>query len=263
MTAKEWADLILEIFKTIFSWQSATLILVIIFRVQILELFRDGGKRLKNFKIAGAEFEFATVDTFLGKTNVSAVSTDFSGDSEEYSSKRYGFKISRPCGDDWVGGLTQQKRDIAETAGILPAGSEVVFRVTYTGQADGRLAPNVNVLIDPIGDESLNTYMAKSIKWILGVRQASGADSRIESFDIDHRTGGAFFSYILSFTDPQTGRPQTTLHVARVILSKGLAFVATATVLKDANSGIVQRDLNSILNSFYVVDAALNPDPAA
>jgi hypothetical protein len=250
MSTKEWADLALEIVRLIFSWPVLIVAILIAFRIQILEFLVGLGERLTNVKISGAEFRFApkTSDTFFGKTNVSAVATTFSGNSLTFRSQKYRFEISFPSGKQWESQLPDNQNDVPqEMRSLAPPGTAAILFLVKTAVEYNHFRPNVNVIMQPVGDDSIKVYMAKTASQFLA------ANIEIDSFDLDERTNGAYIAYNMVFRVEGHGEWPMRC-VARVALSQGLAFIATATTLKDSViPADVQSDLSSMLNSFQLV----------
>ncbi len=233
---KETADFIVAILQRIVSWPAAILIIAIFFREQIkLRLLN-----LTKAKLGEATFEFEapkTTETVIGKTNVSAIPTKFEEDSLVFRSKRFGLEISYPVGNTWVVDHDPQNQFLAQVGQII------VLSISAQPGIDG-FSPNVAVLVQPVGNQTVIEYMADSIKTIT----ASGG--KLLLYDIDDKTNGASFSYVLPIEDKKG------CFVGRVTISRGLAFLATSTTLEGSPIPPDIRDnLNAILNSFHVISS--------
>ena len=239
MTEKEISNVLVDAFKLLLSWPVVALIIVVALRAQLEELLKSVGSKLTKAKFGSVDLEFAapkTTVTSLGKTNVSAIPTKFDTDSLAFRSRRFGFEISYPSGPGWDANLDPDGKFGAQPGDIT------ALYILSTLEIDG-FHPNVNVLVQPVGDVSITQYMGVSIKSLAGLHW------RLIAYDVDVETNGASFSYLLDLGELR-------YHcVARVLIARGLAFLATITTREGSKIPTEQRaQLSSILNSFSLLE---------
>jgi hypothetical protein len=217
----------------------ASLTFMVLFRAQLGGLLE---------RLSGIEFEPSSkavkikfLDTPLGKTEVSTVKT--SSDQiggihgSTYTSRQYSFQISWPSGGNWQAS-DSYGRTLHQQLGLPPTLEIPV--VIMKNELVGNFRPNVNVVVETIGNMSLRQYMDLSIQ---SMQQMGWT---ILSSSIDEATQGGLLVFMnKSFGD---GVYQFQRHA----VAFGRAYVVTASQLPPTNliSEQLQEELRGILNSF-------------
>ncbi|MEW5988237.1 MAG: hypothetical protein AB1791_16535 [Chloroflexota bacterium] len=247
MTPKEIVDTLLRFAEIILSWPVMVLALFILFRRPIAAFLPELSKRLTKAEFGEAKFEFTeikTVDTPVGKANVSAVRarashTPFDGFYCTYLSRPHSFQVSWPS-HSWSASV-EKGRAFHQQSGFPPTLTIPLF--IERDEAVGEFRPNVNVILESIGALSITEYMAQS-------RQAMQQMGWIVlSSSVDETTQGGVLVYL------NTSFGTKLYQFARIILSAGVAYVVTASQLPpdDLLGQQLREELVNILNSFQVV----------
>lgn len=243
MPVNEIAELVLPYVRLVVSWPVVVPVVLLTFRKPLIHLLEVVESRLTKAQIGPTSFEFSepkTTETDVGKTNVSAIPTEFETDSYVFRSRRFGCEISYPVNDQWT-------LDPEPDEGVQRAlGQIMVLTLRLTCPIDG-FTPNVNVVVQPTGDMTIKQYMAQTLQ---GFAQNG---FKMISFDIDTKTEGATISYISIFPIKDQDRQLELKNVARVILENGFGYLVTSTILADSKPpGGLLEQMNSIINSFQV-----------
>ena len=209
------------------------------------KLVREHLTQYLRHRTAPVEMQVRTVESPLGLMDVSSVPADrrsarpdLTPGLQNYQSPRFGFQISWPVGT-WRAednpSLLQQY--LAQTG--LPTTLTLVLMLTY-GQPVMGFVPNVNVLVEQVGDATISGYLENC----LPMREQLG--QRVVSSVADEETQSGFVAFY--WTDP-SGRP--IYQFQRLVFSGGLAFIATASQLPPMDQvGLRLKDeLSTILNS--------------
>lgn len=247
MTTKETVDTLLRFAEIILSWPVMVLALFIIFRRPIAAFLPELSKRLTKAEFGEAKFEFAeikTVDTPVGKANVSAVRAragraPFAGFYCTYLSLPHSFQISWPS-HSWSASV-ERGQALQQQSGLPP--TLTIPLLIERDEAIGEFRPNVNVILESIGTMSIAQYMTQS-------RQAMQQMGWIVlSSSIDETTQGGLLVYL------NTSLGNKLYQFARIIISAGTAYVLTASQLPpdDLLGQQLREELVNILNSFQVV----------
>jgi hypothetical protein len=253
--SSEVIDNLFKLAEIIISWPVIILIVVVVFREPIAGLLSELGKRLKKLSVAGSEIEFTepkTVETPIGKTEVSiatvkptkALTEEL---TETYVNNIYDFQISWPSerweADREIGKKFLEKRGLDHAKIECPI---MIIRKKPTGN----FLPNVNVIVEPVGNVPLSQYMASSIKSIQD-QSIKGLDAKwaILSKEFDEKTQWGLIVYRGTIL----GKP--VHQFARIGMASGFGYVVTASGLptEDLINQQVRDELVSILNSFSLI----------
>lgn len=245
-----YLETFIAMMKLLVSWPVIILIIIILFRDKFVILFETladkfGTSVLKKAEIAGTSLEFyepKTLETSVGKTNISAVPSHFDTDSFVFRSARFGFEISYPLGGDWVPIFDDNQNEGLKEY-LAQQGQITVASIASKEEVEG-LRPNINVLVQPAGDIEITEYVAQSVKQLV-IQKGT-----VLSYKVDKKTNGASFTYLMPVAKSETEVIMLNC-VSRVTLINGLAYLATTTVL----DGVplperIRKDLNAMLNSF-------------
>jgi hypothetical protein len=192
------------------------------------------------------EMAVKTVDTPLGLMEVTQVGTSQSSPNElvapglyHYRSARFGFQIAWPS-DTWQGNddplwLSQLQMQMGFPL-TLSFGLFVMYRQNVMG-----FAPNVNVIIEPVGGMTIRPYLAN----------ASNLSKQMGQTELTSEADDATQS---GFRTTYTVYPggQSVYQFQRFLLAGGYAFIATASQLPPMDQvGLrLKNELSAILNSF-------------
>jgi hypothetical protein len=191
------------------------------------------------------EMRVQTVESPLGLMDVSSVPIarrgarpDLTPGLQNYQSPRFGFHISWPIGtwraedNAW---LLQQYQ--MQMFGFSPT---VALGLVLSGQPVMGFTPNVNVLIEQVGNATISGYMDN----VASMREQLG--QHVVSSVADEETQSGFAAL---YSGDAFGRPMYQFQ--RVIFSGGLAYIATASQMPPMDQvGLRLKDeLSAILNS--------------
>jgi hypothetical protein len=209
------------------------------------KLVREHLTQYLRHRTAPVEMQVRTVESPLGLMDVSSVPADrrrarpdLTPGLQTYQSPRFGFQISWPIGT-WRAeddpSLLQQY--LAQTG--LPTALTLVLMLTHWQPVMG-FVPNVNVLVEQVGDATISGYLENC----LPMREQLG--QRVVSSVADEETQSGFVAFY--WTDP-SGRP--IYQFQRLVFSSGLAYIATASQLPPMDQvGLrLKYELSTILNS--------------
>ena len=190
MTLKEITAALLQLVQHLLSWPVALVVVLLVFRKQSIELFQEVKSRLKVLQIKDYKLELSepkTTETAIGKTNVSAIPTKFDTDSYVFRSHKFRFEISYPINAELEVIHSPEQPEF-----LVHQGHSLVLQLFWRQTTDA-FVPNVNVIIQPVGDISITQYVAVTIQ--------SFAQERFEldSHSVDLKTAGALFSCLSTF----------------------------------------------------------------
>jgi hypothetical protein len=209
------------------------------------KLVREHLTQYLRHRTAPVEMQVRTVESPLGLMDVSSVPADRSRARpdltpglQNYQNPRFGFQISWPIGtwraedNPWL--LQQYQAQMG-----FPPTVALVLTLTY-GQPLMGFAPNVNVLVEQVGDATISAYLENCAS----MRKQFG--QHLVSSVADEETQSGFVAVYLA---DAFGRP--IYQFQRLIFSRGLAYIATASQLPPMDQlGLRLKDeLSTILNS--------------
>lgn len=239
------SDAILRFLEIIVSWPLIILLLVFLFMPQIKDLL----SRLKEGKIKTpfGEFEFEPKmqQTDLGRTGMSKVAVKRSNTSlvmlegiqETYVSDN--FLISWPK-NKWSCD-TGEGGHILQQIGLSAHNRKIPIIIRKNEQINN-FVPNINIVIESIGNISLDEYVDISIKSM----KQNGWE--VESFNIEKDFDMGFISFFNSLSEPKLYQFQ------RIAITANLAYIVTASIAKDTLVSKVDiSDLLAIFNSFRFI----------
>ena len=217
------------------SWPAISLLLLFLLRKQLPLLFQ----RLSDIELGKLRVGFKqpkSADTPIGKANVSALPTIPTSDSHSFYSHRYGFRISWPL-QQWE--FVPDPISVMQNLGV-PNAEHFVFMVVWH-EAIAQFRPNINIMVEPIGEMSLKDYLATS----MGSMETQGF--QIQLYRIDEKTNGAILVYL------QPTKSGQLYHIARIATSGGLAYVVTASAVNEFLTPQLRGEMSAVLNSFEIV----------
>lgn len=236
-------DALLRLLEVFVSWPFITFIIILMFRQQIYKLLPKLGENLKKAKTPLGEFEFEpkNVTTALGKTGMSRVAVKSSnaslvvidGIQETYVSDS--FLISWPKAK-WNENIDKGKTILQQ---LSTSNRKLPIYIEKDEIVDNFI-PNVNVLVEFIGNLTIREYVDSSIKQM----QQMGWQIDSSSFDEDSNVG--FISFINSKLN--------LYQFQRIAIASGRVYVVTASMAKDTlekMDGI--SELLAIVNSFRFI----------
>jgi hypothetical protein len=235
MSEKDIVEYCFRAIQLIFPWPIMIALLLFTVRREIPLLVQ----RLSGLEVGGVKVAFTkpeTMKTPIGKTNVSAVPSRPANDSYSFYSQRYQFRISWPL-QEWE--LNLEPEEIMKKVSF-PYPERIALIIGWH-QSIGGFQPNVNIMVDPIGDMSLKDYMAFSLKGMIE------KGFKVQLYRVDEKTGGGVFVYLQEFLEKKL------YQITRVTTYNGLAYVVTASVLYESLSPQLAEKISEILNSFEVV----------
>lgn len=210
------------------------------------KLVREHLTQYLRHRTAPVEMQVRTVESPLGLMDVSSVPAaarragpDLAPGLQNYQSPRFGFQISWPIGtwraedNPWL--LQQYQAQMG-----FPNTVALALTLTY-GQPVMGFAPNVNVLVEQVGNATIGGYL----KHCALMREQFG--QHVVSSVADEETQSGF---VVFYSGDAYGRP--IYQFQRLVFSAGLAYIATASQLPPMDQvGLRLKDeLSTILNSF-------------
>ena len=206
-------------------------------------------ERTSDFKISAEgvviKAVVKTVETPIGTTEVSVVPLAKSPQSSTgvhgttYVNTEYAFQISWPNAKDWtpdeaLGAQLHKKLG-------LPATVDIPIVILSNTPID-RFRPNINVVVEKVGDMSIQDYMAATKDSLV----AQGWE--VLSTSVDPKTRGGVIVFINN-----TGG-ERIYQFQRIAMNKGNAYVITASQVPKADlSQGLKQGLGDIVNSFRVI----------
>lgn len=209
------------------------------------KLVREHLTQYLRHRTAPVEMQVRTVESPLGLMDVSSVPAarsrvrpDLTPGLQNYQSPRFGFQISWPIGtwraedNPWL--LQQYQVQMAGFSTTL-----ALVLMLYGPPVMG-FAPNVNVLVEQVGDATISGYLGRCAS----MREQCG--QRVVSSVADEETQSGFVAF---YSADAYGRP--IYQFQRLVFSGGLAYIATASQLPPMDQvGLRLKDeLSIILNS--------------
>ncbi len=218
------------------------LIFLFLFRGELSRLL----DRATGVKLSPTGIEIKTADTPLGKTVVSGTSIKSSGDLIEgirgtnYVNKQYKFQISWPNSVNWSASDTYGEA-LHQKLGLPPT-IEIPI-VIMRNEMVGNFRPNVNVLVESVGNMSIRQYIELSVQ---SMQQRGWI---IFSSSVDEVTEGGLLVFL------NTSFENDLYQFQRIIIASGRAYVITASQLPPDNllSQQLREELRDILNSFRLI----------
>ena len=195
------------------------------------------------------EMQVQTVESPLGLMDVSSVPAarrgarpDLTPGLQQYQSPRFGFQIRWPIGtwraedNPWL--LQQYQAQMGVTSTLALA-----LVLTYAQPVMG-FAPNVNVLVEQVGDVTISGYLENCAP----MREQFG--QHVVSSVADEETQSGFVAF---YSADAFGRP--IYQFQRLVFSGGLACIATASQLPPMDQvGLrLKNELATILNSLRLM----------
>jgi hypothetical protein len=263
-------EAILKVIELILSWPVICLVITGLLYRQVFALIQQLAPSVKSLQAGSVSierFEPKTAETIAGTTNYSNTPIPFPDDSLVFRSNSLGFEIEYPSSTEWKANTDSASLNNSEIARSFPGR---IFGVTVMPSDPERSFFNVNVLLDPIGDITLNAYLAQSVVSCRSI----GGTVEYQRLDQDSHSGMLVWSMpVLKFLELLAPSAEARerekeklsklspdlesavfLSTSRFTLKNGFAFLATAVQLKefDANLGDLVKDLGRILNSFNV-----------
>ncbi len=207
------------------------------------------GGYIKSFKGFGVEIETKTINSSLGRTEVSAVSVKSSNLSlvvlEGFQKTYVGdnFLISWPA-DTWDMSINVNQ-DFPALQNFVNSDTRKIPILIRRIDFQGLHQPNVNVMVELVGDITIDDYMNLTLQQA----QANGLQIIFKNTDEDTQAG--FIEY------KSLNEDMPYLWFARIALMTGRAYVVTATVNPSGvNEGLLGQaliELKSIVNSFRFI----------
>lgn len=212
------------------------------------KLVREHLTQYLRHRTAPVEMQVRTVESPLGLMDVSSVPAasrraglDLAPGLQNYQSPRFGFQISWPIGtwraedNPWL--LQQYQAQMG-----FPNTVALALTLTY-GQPVMGFAPNVNVLVEQVGNATISGYLKNCAL----MREQFG--QHVVSSVADEETQSGF---VVFYSADAYGRP--IYQFQRLVFSRGFAYIATASQLPPMDQvGLRLKDeLSTILNSFRI-----------
>jgi hypothetical protein len=218
------------------------LFFLFLFREQIGRIL----DRTTGLTISEKGVEIKTAATPLGTTTVSNIPVKADSSIAEgiqgsnYVNQLNKFQISWPGNGKWSASDTMGKA-LQRQLGLPPT-VDIPIIITRN-ELIGSFRPNVNVVVESIGNMSVRQYMDSSVQsmqqhgWI------------VLSSNVDETTQGG----LLVFLNTSSGN--NIYQFQRILISSGRAYVVTASQLPPDNllSQQLREELRSILNSFQLI----------
>lgn len=232
------------------NWSGITKWLVIgAVAITALFIFKD---ELKKFIGSADEIIVSKEGVILRKTKTKIGELNYSAEAVNtnrgedgingnvFTSLKYKFTISIPNSTDWYINNNVQ-RSLLDQAGV-PRNAEVPV-ILMRSKPINQFAPNVNVVVMPVGSMNISQYAQQYEDNI----HRSGAE--LISKNIDNATQGALFVYYSNMFGKQL------YQFARIAVRNGNVYEVTATGLPpvDEVNDSVKHELASMLNSFKFI----------
>ena len=220
------------------------LVSLVLFKAEIGNVIHNAGE----VEITTSGLKIKTVQTVLGQAEVSNIKVKASTapadgiSGNEYVSREHQFQISWAAGGAWKPSETMGSA-LLKQLGMPPTVS--IPLVLLRSEPVGNFRPNVNVVVETIGEMSAKAYFDAN------VQSMEKQGWQILTQDFDDTTQGGFISYY-------NNTMGTKLYqFARVAVANGNAYVITASQLPpdDGLSDQLRAGLLQILNSFRTLDA--------
>jgi hypothetical protein len=209
------------------------------------KLVREHFTQYLRHRTVPVEMQVRTVESPLGLMDVSSVPAarrrarpDLTPGLQNYQSAHCGFQISWPVGTWRAEDNPLLFQQCQAQMGSFPTTLALVLMLY--GQPVMGFAPNVNVLVEQVGDATISGYLGKCAS----MREHFG--QHVVSSVADEETQSGFVAF---YSADASGRP--IYQFQRVVLSGGLAYIATASQLPPMGQvGLwLKAELSIILNS--------------
>jgi hypothetical protein len=179
-----------------------------------------------------------SAETTLGETEVSKVSVKTNSEIKEgiqgttYTSREYNFQISWPDNRNWYTSTSSGYE--MEKQLKVPPSIKIPF-VIFGNDVVDNFRPNVNVVVEQVGDISISQYMDSTLKSFEQIGW------EVLSSNVDDVTQGGFIeSY-------QFQNNKKLYQFQRIVIDSGRAYIITSTELPP------NEDLRFIMNSFRII----------
>jgi hypothetical protein len=213
------------------------------------KLVREHLTQYLRHRTVPVEMQVRTVESPLGLMDVSSVPADrrrarpdLTPGLQNYHSPRFGFQISWPIETWRAGDNPWMLQQIQAQMGLSPAVALALI-LSYAQPVMG-FAPNVNVLVEQVGNATIGSYLQNCAS----MRQQFG--QHVVSSVADEETQSGFVAF---YSVDAFGRP--IYQFQRLVFSGGLAYIATASQLPPMDQvGLRLKDeLSTILNSLRLL----------
>lgn len=261
MPDSETVSVFEKILSVVFSLPVIILLIVIIFRKQILSFFRIFEEKFKKQEVSefsvgsgGVSAKFLKAETSIGETNVTVAKNVYDSNKDNlvtYTSGQHKFRISWDEKHYYGTSDTQAAEKALHQAMpdlILSSLSFVINRKQpFLG-----FSPNVNVLVGPLEPETSITKHTH-----LNTIGLKNAGMEVVSVKVDTNSQSSFIECRL----PQNESPQ----FIKLAITKDMAYAVTMTVAgvtEESNKGVpsdllkkaeIKNELRTILNSFELI----------
>ena len=137
---------------------------MVMFQAQIGRLL----DRVTDVEVSSSGLKIKTVDTLIGKAEVSVVPVSYSTPVQDgisgktFTSNQHKFQISWPNDYDWTADVTSGPNFLLN-AGLAGPNISVPLIIFYNEMV-GHIRPNVNVVVEMSGNMSIQKYMDLTIK---------------------------------------------------------------------------------------------------
>lgn len=217
---------------------------MVIFQSQLGRLL----DRVSDVEVSSSGIKIKTVDTPIGKAEVSVVPVRYSSPVRDgiqgttFTSNQFKFQISWPNKNDWTGDEAWGPVFLQNMG--FPPTVKAPIMITYN-QVIGNTTPNVNVIVEKIGNMDIQSYLDLSNQGIVSV------GGQVISSTVDEQTQGGFT--VLKSTN---AFGELVYQFQRTAIANGNAYIITATQIPPDNqfSQQMKNELNSIVNSFRIIE---------
>lgn len=201
--------------------------------------------RIGSIEVEKGKIEIRTVQTPLGRTEVSSVTITPAEalvpgvHGTTYVSDRYGFQISWPDNAHWTADENVGTTLLKQLGGVSLAAVPIVI---LDNELVGNFRPNVNVVVEPVGSVSIHQAVDPL------VTRMGQSGWQVLSSEVDEATQSA----LVVVLNPNFGG---LYQIQRLVMASGRLFTVTASQLPPADQlgTRLRADLLSILNSFRLL----------
>lgn len=230
------------------QWVKWLVIGVLLLAFMVLFKSELGGliNRTQTISVSSSGVEIKTIDTPLGKADVTVVPVQAAQaapagvQGSTYTSRQYRFQISWPGDGSW----TADEQIGASLMQQMGAPATVKMPVALLkNQLVGGFRPNVNVVVEQVGNIGLDEYMDASVNLMLQMGW------QLISRSVDEASSSGFVVMLNTMTGEDIHQVQ------RIAIAHGNAYVVTASQLPpdDQMSLGLKQQLLNILNSFRII----------
>ena len=202
--------------------------------------------RTSDLSITSSGIQIKTVDTPLGKADVSAVvvkeseapATGIQG--TRYTSRQYKLQISWPDASKWSASESTGQA-LAKQLELPPTISIPI--VILHNEVVSNFRPNVNVVVEKVGSMPIREYIDATVQGV------SKMGWHVLSTSVDPATNAGFVVLL------NKSFGSDIYQVQRIVMAHGNAYVVTASQLPPDNvmSAQLREDLLAIINSFRIL----------